>query len=163
MSDTKPRLYEGLFLFNAATVGSNIAQATEIVNQLVQRAGGTVDIAYKWDDRKLAYKLEGQKRGLYILAYFTVDGKQVAHIERDVTLSEDVLRCLIIRADHVGETELELARDAEKTSQAAAAMQGEEGEASEAESAVAVAEDDSNDSSDDDSSGDDDSNSEDDK
>lgn len=153
MSDSKPRLYEGLFLFNAATVGSNIAQATEIVNQLVHRAGGTVEIAYKWDDRKLAYKLEGQKRGLYILAYFNVDGSQVAHIERDVNLSEDVLRCLIIRAEHIGETELQLARDAEKTSQTAAAMQGDDSEDS--DSAVAVADDDSDDVSDDSDSEDD--------
>jgi small subunit ribosomal protein S6 len=143
MSESKPRLYEGLFLFNAATVGSNIAQATDIVHELVKRAGGTVEVAYKWDDRKLAYKLEGQKRGLYILAYFNVDGSQVAHIERDVNLSEDVLRCLIIRADHIGETELELARDAEKTSHTAAALQGDESEAeSGSESAVAVADND---------------------
>jgi len=164
MSETNTRLYEGLFLFNAATVGSNTQQAIDIVKQYVDRAGGEIVTISKWDDRKLAYKLDGQKRGLFILAYFNVDAAQVAHIERDVTFSDDVLRCLIIRADHIGETELDTARENEKNTAAAIALESEgegagEGESDEqaegeAQSATAVAE--SDDDADSDSDSDDD-------
>jgi len=158
MSETNTRLYEGLFLFNAATVGSNTQQAIDIVKQYVDRAGGEIVTISKWDDRKLAYKLDGQKRGLFILAYFNVDAAQVAHIERDVTFSDDVLRCLIIRADHIGETELDTARENEKNTAAAIALESEGGSdeqaEGEAQSATAVAE--SDDDADSDSDSDDD-------
>jgi len=158
MSETNTRLYEGLFLFNAATVGSNTQQAIDIVKQYVDRAGGEIVTISKWDDRKLAYKLDGQKRGLFILAYFNVDAAQVAHIERDVTFSDDVLRCLIIRADHIGETELDTARENEKNTAAAIALESEGGSDEQAEgearSATAVAE--SDDDADSDSDSDDD-------
>ena len=60
----------------------------------------------KWDERKLAYEMEKQKRGLYVLCYFRNDGTGITGLERDVRLSEQVLRVLITRADHVNETEM---------------------------------------------------------
>jgi small subunit ribosomal protein S6 len=68
----------------------------------------------KWDERRLAFEIGGQKRGIFLLAYFKAAGSSIPHIERDVNLSEKVLRVLMIKADHVGEVELELAaRDAD--------------------------------------------------
>jgi len=61
-------------------------------------------------ERKLAYTIRGQKRGVYVLAYFRCRGVQVANIERDCNLSEEITRTLIIAADYMGEPELELAK-----------------------------------------------------
>ena len=61
----------------------------------------------KWDERKLAYEIKGKKRGMYIIAYFTAPGDGGRRIERDVNLSEDVLRVLVTKADHLNEKEME--------------------------------------------------------
>lgn len=124
MADDQPRLYEGMFLFNPAAIQSSVATAAGTVKELLDRAGAEIEAVYKWDDRRLAYPINGQKRGLYMLAYFRVRGVQIANIERDVNLSEQIMRCLIIRADHFGETELELARDKQKDTLAAAGLEG---------------------------------------
>ena len=126
MSDENVRLYEGLFLINPVKITSHLGTAVSLVRDLLDRAGAeTVSIA-RWDERKLAFDIHGVKRGLYMLAYFRVHGEKVASIERDVTLSENVMRCLILRADHVGETELGIAKQEAEKTQAAVRLQGEE-------------------------------------
>lgn len=132
MADETTHLYEGMFLFNSAAIDSSVAAATQAVRDLLDRADAQIEALYKWDDRKLTYPIEGQKRGLYMLAYFKVRGVQIANIERDVNLSEPIMRCLIIRADHVGETELQLAVDKQQeTADAASLEKGSEEESSE--------------------------------
>ncbi len=117
------RTYEGLFLFNPAVINSSVAKATEIIQEFLNRANCETLAIAKWDDRKLAYEIKGVKRGLYMLTYFKGSGPAVAHIENDVNLSELVMRCLILRADHVGETELKLAVEAQKDTLALAALE----------------------------------------
>ena len=65
----------------------------------------------KWDERRLAYEINKQKRGIYILAYIQADPANLAGIERDFNLSEQVLRSLVVRADHLTEEEM-IAADA---------------------------------------------------
>lgn len=125
MATQNIRLYEGLFLINPAKIGSNLTSAIQLVRDLLERAQAEIITIAKWDERKLAYEIAGAKRGLYMLAYFKVDGRKVASIERDVNLSESVLRCLILRADHIGETELDIAREEQTKTLSAAKLQGE--------------------------------------
>jgi small subunit ribosomal protein S6 len=122
MSENTPRLYEGLFLFGHAAVDSSITKAVQLVRDLITRHGGEPVSISKWDDRKLAYEIEGLKRGLFILAYFNVKGSVITDMERDVQLSEQFTRCLIIRADHIGEAELELAKQAQSQTMDEAAI-----------------------------------------
>lgn len=111
MPETPTRLYEGLFLFNQAVVGSDEPAARQALEEILHRAQAEIVTIYKWDDRRLAYPIRSQRRGLYLLAYFHVRGSQIPNIERDVNLSESILRCMVIRADHIGEVELEQARE----------------------------------------------------
>ena len=62
----------------------------------------------KWSERKLAYEVKGQKRGSFVLVYFRAAHDQITQIDRDCNLSDLVLRNLILKADHIGETELEV-------------------------------------------------------
>lgn len=114
MADSQNRLYEGMFLINPAQISASIAAATQAVKTVLDRAEAEVEAIYKWDDRKLAYEIEGQKRGIYILTYFRAPGPKVAQIEHDVSFSEEIMRCLVVRADHIGETELETARQQQR-------------------------------------------------
>jgi small subunit ribosomal protein S6 len=110
MAEVRIHMYEGHFLLNQQAVSGDFGATVEFVREVFKRAEAELLVLRKWEDRKLAYEISGQKRGIYLLAYFKARGSQIANIERDCNLSEQVLRCLIIRADHIGETELELAR-----------------------------------------------------
>jgi len=98
--------YEAMFLFGsaaAAEVDKSIATARGII----ERHGGQVLVAKKWDERKLLYEIKGNKRGLYIITYFSAPGTAVAGIERDVNLSEEVVRVLVTDAAHLNKDEME--------------------------------------------------------
>jgi small subunit ribosomal protein S6 len=60
----------------------------------------------KWDERKLSYEVNGQKRGTYVIAYFRGTGAIVAPIERDVKLNDEILRVMVTQADHLNEAEM---------------------------------------------------------
>ena len=122
MSQNAKELYEGLFLMNSAAIGSDLNKGLEFVREILDRASAEVEAISKWDDRRLAYEIKGQKRGLYLLAYFRVSGGQIPNIERDVTLSDQALRCLILRAEHIGEAELQLAREKDGETRDAASL-----------------------------------------
>ena len=57
--------------------------------------------------RRAPKGLKKQKRGLYVIAYFTALGSAIVPMERDVNLSEDVLRVLVTDADHLNQEEME--------------------------------------------------------
>ena len=116
MVDAKARLYEGLFLLDQRTVASDFDGCLEHVRQILCRADAEVLILRKWDERRLAYEIQGQKRGTYLMAYFRVDGSRIVSIERDCNLSEDILRAMIIKCDHISDAELtEADRDSDSS------------------------------------------------
>jgi small subunit ribosomal protein S6 len=97
--------YEAMFLFpppGVTDVDGMIATARAII----ERHGGKITVIKRWDERKLAYEIRKQKRGTYVIAYFQSPPQAVTPIERDVNLSEDVIRVLVTRADHLNEKEM---------------------------------------------------------
>ena len=96
--------YEGMFLLPG---GGEAEASIKRVRDIIEKHGGTVLVIKKWDDRKLTFEIKKQKRGLYIIAYFTGPGQMIAPITRDVNLAEDFLRVLITDASHLSQTEME--------------------------------------------------------
>ena len=98
--------YEAMFLLGPAATADNEG-GINLCRSMIERHGGTIMVIKKWDERKLAYEVNGQKRGTYVIAYFTATGKAVGPIERDVKLNEQVLRVMITKADHLNQQEME--------------------------------------------------------
>lgn len=99
--------YEALFLLNASYATGSWEAARGEVEHILHRANAEIMVLKKWDERKLAYELEGQKRGVYVLAFFKCEGPKVAGIERDVQLSENILRVLVLKAEHLALKDVE--------------------------------------------------------
>lgn len=99
------KMYEAMFLLTQPAA-SNLGEAVNHVKGLLDRAGADVIGMYKWDERKLAYTIKGQRRGTFLLSYFNVDGEKLGGLDRDCNLSEQVLRAMVTTADHLGEEEL---------------------------------------------------------
>lgn len=88
------RMYEAMFLFDP-TAGNSWDHVQEVVGRLMERAGGELVHLKKWDERRLAYEVEGRKRGVYVLAFFLAPTEKIVDLERDVQLSEDIIRVLV--------------------------------------------------------------------
>ena len=100
------KLYEAMFVMDVQAVPDNGAMEAEI-NRILGRAEAEILICRRWEDRRLAYEIDGRKRGSYWLTYFNAPTDKVVGIERDVQLSEKVLRVLVLRVEEVPKSELE--------------------------------------------------------
>jgi small subunit ribosomal protein S6 len=78
-----------------------------LIRTILERAGAEIVSIRKWDDRKLAYDISRKSRGTYILCYFRAEGGRVREIERDVQLSERIMRALILSAEHMSQQDIE--------------------------------------------------------
>jgi len=128
MSENLTHTYEGLFLF-PQSAGSDLGAAAEHVQELLAKSGAEILSFSKWEERRLAYEIKGNKRGIFFMSYFKVAADKMAALDRAFGLSEELLRFLITRADHIGEEELESAegREALKEEIATRALQAETG------------------------------------
>lgn len=111
MSD-RTSVYEAMFLISqseAADFNGAIAHIEEILG----RGHAEIVSMRKWDERRLAYEIEKQRRGVYILTYFRAPTKSIAHIERDCNLSERIMRVMILSAEHLSDEEIASQNDRE--------------------------------------------------
>ena len=92
--------YEAMFLFDP-TFGATLENCETAIRRLVERAEAELLFCRKWDERRLAYRIQGRKRGVYVLTYFKARPQAIAGLERDAQLAEDILRVLVLRADGI--------------------------------------------------------------
>ncbi len=108
MSQESLRQYEGMFVFDP-TFGSSFDNCEREIRRLLERAEGEILVCRKWDDRRLAYRIDGRKRGVYVLVYFRAPPGRIRPLERDAQLSEHLLRLLVLQADGVTREAMESA------------------------------------------------------
>jgi small subunit ribosomal protein S6 len=129
MAENQPRLYEGMFLIDQQQMAGDLNAALAQVQQVLDRREAELVSIRKWEERRLAYEINGQKRGTYILALFRAAPQTITQMERDVNLSDMIARVLFTRADHMGETEIQAEIDAAQGTQTEAKLREGEGEA----------------------------------
>jgi small subunit ribosomal protein S6 len=104
-TEVQKKQYEAMFLLPAGAT-AELEKSQNLVKGVIERHEGEILVLKKWDERKLAYEMRGQKRGLYIVAFFKAPRSAVSAIERDVNLSEDILRVMVTDADHLNKDEM---------------------------------------------------------
>jgi small subunit ribosomal protein S6 len=95
-----------MFLIDSAEAAKDWDGIIELVTKMLNKIDAQILSLKKWDERPLAYSIKRCSRGTYILAYFKADGLKITELERDVLLSERVMRALILRVDHLTEEEI---------------------------------------------------------
>ena len=108
MTEERINAYEGLFLFPQA-VGGDLQSAVDHISEILAKSDAEVISMSKWDERRLAYEINGNKRGVYFLVYFKAKRTALVAIERSCNLSETLLRSMMVRADHLTREQMESA------------------------------------------------------
>ncbi len=139
METVTKRLYEGMFLVDSMLAAQDWQKVVDEIQRMMNRAEAEVVSFKKWDERRMTYDINGKSRGTYILVYFNCDPEKVKGVERDVVLSEMIMRVMILRTDRMTKEDLEKPTPAE--SAAAEGRTAEAGEADTDEADTAVAED----------------------
>ena len=127
------KLYEAMFLVDSGKAASDWDGVNAAINKILDRAGAEIVSMRKWDDRRLAYDIKRTSRGTYMLCYFKAEGQKIQGIEKDVQLSENVIRVLILSTEQMSQEDIERetpATKAEKDKEKSIAEQPPEAEVS---------------------------------
>ena len=89
--------YEGMFLLDSTKVAVSWDESVKHVHDILTKHQSEIVASRQWDERRLAYPVEGQKKGTYLLTYFKTDGSEIKEIVADCRLSDVVLRELILK------------------------------------------------------------------
>ena len=90
------RLYEAVYIFDAALDEAAINAKLERHHGLVTGKDGEVTAVDHWGTRQLAYPVEKKKTGYYVVAQFHGDPESLPEFERALKLDETLLRYLVV-------------------------------------------------------------------
>ncbi len=93
----KPHYYEGMFLVDSGKFATDPDGVTNEILGVLKKAGATVVAHRPWQDGKLAYEIEGMKKGLHYIVCFTMPGTGMKTLVRQCQLSETIVRHMTIK------------------------------------------------------------------
>jgi len=88
--------YECVFILRADLPEAEMRRRVERVGAIVGEHGGKLTFEDHWGVRKLAYEIEKQTKGDYMLLRFESEGPAVAEIDKYLRLDDQVLRHLVV-------------------------------------------------------------------
>lgn len=92
-------VYECMFILDSNKYAKDPTKVSGQVPQLVEKCGGEVLVSRLWVEQKLAYPIEGHRKGTYWLTYFRLDHDKVPMFKRECQLNEVILRQLLLKVD----------------------------------------------------------------
>lgn len=99
------RIYEAMFLVDVK-LADQWEQVEQTVGRLMDRAEAEILYCKKWDERRLAYDIEDRRRGVYVLTFFKSSPERIVGLERDVQLTDGVLRVLVLKEEKLTEEKI---------------------------------------------------------
>jgi len=92
-------IYEGMFVVDDKRANDNWDRVVREIRSLLEKHQAQIFHLERWDDRRLAYRIKGRNRAVYVLTGFTAPHDAIPPIERDCQLDDTILRVLFLR-DH---------------------------------------------------------------
>ena len=96
-------LYENVFIARQDISGAQVDALADALTQLIADHGGEVKKRENWGLRNLAYRMNKNRKGHYVLLNIDAPAPAIAELERTMRINEDVLRYLTIRVDALEE------------------------------------------------------------
>lgn len=90
------KLYECMFLLDSGKWATDPQGTEGAVREILDRCGAEIVALTPFQEGRLAYEIEGQRKGLHLLTYFKMDGGQVPELTRLCKLNDVILRHLLI-------------------------------------------------------------------
>lgn len=116
MKDSKASVtYEATYIIRPTIDEEAADRAAATVEEFIKSQGGAMQSTDKKGRRRLSYDVKKMKDGYYVTVVFTLGADKVAAVKRMMTLSEDVIRSLVViyEPEYPGEGSREGSRVAE--------------------------------------------------
>lgn len=112
--------YELMVILDPEVDERTVAPSMDKFLNVIRTGGGSVENTDIWGKRRLAYEINKKTEGIYVVVEFTADAATTAELDRQLNLSEAVLRTKVLRADEgIAQRAEQAKRDAAKAARAA--------------------------------------------
>lgn len=98
-TEVATKVYEGLFLFDSNRYARDPSGVPAAINETIKEAGGEMLASRLWSEQKLAYPINGHRKGTYWLTYFKIQTDKLVGINRQFQLNDSILRNLVLSVD----------------------------------------------------------------
>jgi len=93
------RSYELMYVLNTRLDEEAQTALNTKISDTIKKIGGTIDNTEVFGRRRLAYPIQKQTEGLYMITNFQADSKSLKELNRMMNITEGLLRHLVIRRD----------------------------------------------------------------
>jgi len=113
--------YELMVILDPEIDERTVAPSLDKFLGVIRNDGGTIENVDIWGRRRLAYEIQKKSEGIYAVVNFTATSEATLELDRQLKLSEAVLRTKVLRAEEaVARADKLAAADAAKAARKAA-------------------------------------------
>jgi small subunit ribosomal protein S6 len=113
--------YEILFILTPEIDERQVPATLDKFLKVITTDGGSIDNVDIWGKRRLAYEIQKKNEGIYAVVAFTATSAATQELDRQLKLSEQVMRTKVLRAEEaIALIESERVRAEEKAARKAA-------------------------------------------
>ena len=114
--------YELMVILDPEIDERTVAPSLDKFLNVIRNDGGTIDNVDIWGRRRLAYEIQKKSEGIYAVVNFTATSESTIELDRQLKLSEAVLRTKVLRAEEAVARAVSVrAEDAKRAERKAAA------------------------------------------
>jgi len=95
--------YECVFIARQDISATQVEELTENFSKIINDEGGKVALVESWGLRSLAYRIKKNRKGHYVMMHLDAPASAIHEMERQMGISENVLRQLTIKIDEFPE------------------------------------------------------------
>ncbi|WP_457099754.1 30S ribosomal protein S6 [Microbacterium sp. P5_E9] len=113
--------YELMVILSPEIDERTVAPSLDKFLKVITTDGGSIDKVDIWGKRRLAYEIQKKTEGIYAVVNFTATSAATNELDRQLNLSELVMRTKVLRAEEaIAMVAAEAERSAEKAARKAA-------------------------------------------
>jgi len=131
--------YELMVILDPEIDERTVAPSLDKFLNVIRNDGGTIDNVDIWGRRRLAYEIQKKTEGIYAVVNFTATSDATVELDRQLKLSEAVLRTKVLRAEEAVARAISVRADDEKRAARKAAAAAKSPKAAAAAAAPAAA------------------------
>ena len=105
--------YETVIIVDPNTEAEVVERITNDVKEIITNSGGTIDKVDNWGKKRLAYEVQGNRDGIYVLINFESDPNLIQSLARSYGLTEQIIKYMTVRAENLPEISTEARKKAD--------------------------------------------------
>lgn len=95
------RIYELIYIVKPDIPEEEIDGVADLVREVIESGGGTVDKIDKWGKRRMAYRVQKYQDAIYVLVQYSLEDAEdlPKEIERRLRVADPVIKFMTVRID----------------------------------------------------------------